>query len=425
MKLKLPKTISAWQMMNFLRPGVVDIRSELHLTKTRRMPSITRPDQLLIKVKAVSLNPVDSLLIYGYGSSSFNLLRRFASNCEYLGIPDIATAENADFPFTPGRDFSGQIIDIGPEVASSSNSSSKKLIIGTNVAGATWPFLSTTGSGSLAEYIICPASYVASVPSNVPFITAAALGYAGLTAWSALVDSGGVKPVNKSTSPPSILITGATGGVGFIAAQLAKLWGWKVHVTCPGDEKAFDLMNSLQVDQVFPYPTKIPTTEKYDLILDCVRPDYLNVKTPSSSSTSNTYLEQSPLFNNLLPQLPSMLTYLNTSSSYARYLVLNPTLLYLTDYWGPFLGIGIGFSQLLSTNIAATFSLNTFTRNVNPIRWVFFKPNSKALQYMLNLISNKQLTIPIDTVYKFSDVPDAFNRLYSKGKRGKLVIEVG
>ncbi|CAH8578902.1 unnamed protein product [Schistosoma mattheei] len=432
MRPKLPKTISAWQLMSFLPPGAADITSELHFTRTRRMPNITRPDQLLIKVKAASLNPVDSLLVYGYGSSSFNLLRRFTSNYGCFGLPDATTAENADFPFTPGRDFSGQIVDIGSEVALSNLNRQNKLIIGTNVAGATWPFLSTTGSGSLAEYIVCPADYVAPLPSNVSFISAAALGYAGLTAWSALVDAGGIDPVSKSSSSTcSILITGATGGVGFIAAQLAKLWGWKVHVTCPSDKKALDLMNVLQVDEIFPHPSNIQTTMKYDLILDCIRPDYLNTTTSfttlssSSSSSSNTHLKQYNLIDHLLPQLPSMLIYLNTSSNRTRYIMLNPPLLYLNDYYGPFIGSGIAYSQLLYSNIAALFSNNNvYNTNLNKIRWVFFKPNNKVLNYLLNLVSNKQLIIPVDTVYQFNHVPDAFHRLYTKGKRGKLVIEV-
>ncbi|CAH8863799.1 unnamed protein product [Trichobilharzia szidati] len=457
MSKQLPRTISAWQLMNFLRPGsspsstTADITSELHLTKTRRMPSIVRPDQILIKVKAASLNPVDSLLIYGYGSSSFNLLRRFTSTCGCLGVPNIEntmTSENSGFPFTPGRDFAGEIVDIGPDVNSSN------LTIGTNVAGATWPFLSSTGSGALAEYITCPADYVAPLPRNVSYVQAAALGYAGLTAWSALVDTGGIRPVirrmsqttptpvSTSLSNNLILITGATGGVGFIAAQLAKLWGWRVHVTCPGDDKALALMKSLQVEEIFPYPTEIPNTLKYDLILDCIRPEYINTATPfspsspssaSSTSSSSTANKQSSntLLNNILPYIPPTLAYLNTSSNQSRYIMLNPALLHLTDYWGPFLGTGLAFTQLISTKLAATFSVKvdnssniTALNNCNLIRWAFFKPNRNALQVMLTLLSNGQLIIPIDTVYSFTDVPKAFNRLYAKGVRGKLVIEM-
>ncbi|CAH8583597.1 unnamed protein product [Heterobilharzia americana] len=452
MAQQLPKTISAWQLMNFLRPGTIDITSELHLTKTRRMPSIMSPDQLLIKVKAASLNPVDSLLIYGYGSSSFNLLRRLTSSYGYFGVPDIENtiiSESSGFPFTPGRDFSGQIVDMGPEVAASNlTTSESKLCIGTNVAGATWPFLSSTGSGALAEYIVCPANYVTPLPSNVSFITAAAIGYAGLTAWSALVDYGGVQPIlktysnrasllnNTSTTNNLILIIGATGGVGFIAAQLAKLWGWRVHITCPSDDKALTLMKSLQIEEIFPHPAKIPSLMKYDLIIDCVRPDYINTDTPFSSSTTNTTTytssnkqsSQYTFLNTLVPYLPPMLSYLNASSSKSRYVMLNPSLLHLTDYWGPFLGTGLALTQIISTRIAAIFSVKTDNvvslTNCDIIRWAFFKPNNKALHYLLNLVASKQLIIPIDTVYNFSQVPDAFNRLYTKGVRGKLVVKM-
>ncbi|VDQ17317.1 unnamed protein product, partial [Trichobilharzia regenti] len=159
---------------------------------------------------------------------------------------------------------------------------------------------------------------------------------------------------------------------------------------------------------VFPYPTKIPNTLKYDLILDCIRPEYINTATPfspsssspsssaSSTSSSSSANKQSSntLLNNILPYIPPTLSYLNTSSSQSRYIMLNPSLLHLTDYWGPFLGTGLAFTQLIT------------------------------LQAMLTLLSNGELIIPIDTVYNFIDVPKAFNRLYAKGVRGKLVIEM-
>lgn len=232
--------------------------NELHLTKTRRMPSLTRTDHVLLKVKAVSLNPIDLLMLRGYGVSSFNFVRRFGSD---LGIFGLSNSDNISefgthgLPMTPGRDFAGEVVDFGPSVAHN-QINEKRFGIGSRVAGSTWPFLSSMGSGSLAQYILCPVRYLAPIPTNVDFTQATILGFAGLTAWSSLVSIGKLKPKSIDEIKidlkcgPRILITGASGAVGMIAAQLCKLWGVYVDVTCPSDEQAISCLKNLNVDNV-------------------------------------------------------------------------------------------------------------------------------------------------------------------------------
>ncbi|VDP83203.1 unnamed protein product [Echinostoma caproni] len=199
---KLPSHMQAWQCLRFLDPSSRDVTQELHLTTTRRLPTLTRPDHVLVKVEWASINPIDLMNLYGYGST--------------------ISCDSSQFPWTPGRDFTGTIVR-----------SYTRVVPGQQIVGVTWPFLSR-----FAQFVVCPAAYTAELPPNVNSEQAAAIGYSGLTAWSALVTA------------PMVLVTGATGGVGLVAAQLAKLSGACVHVTCPSDKRAIDMMRQLEVDDV-------------------------------------------------------------------------------------------------------------------------------------------------------------------------------
>lgn len=248
----LPEHMAAWQCQNFL-PNLDHLRDELVLTDTRRLPVVSRPDHLLVKTIATSVNPIDMLSIQGYGSSMFQLAHMFTSRCGWMGLPDDRGV--LDIPFTPGRDFVGRVMDCGDLVAGSSYGRERRDLIGRRVVGATWPVLSTAGSGALAEYVVCPKAYVTPVPENVTSVDATSIAYCGLTAWAALTDAGGMDcrssvRVDLSSTAPTVLIVGATGGVGLVAAQLAKLWGARVHVTCREDARAQELMKSLDVEDV-------------------------------------------------------------------------------------------------------------------------------------------------------------------------------
>lgn len=427
-KLQLPKTISAWQSLSYLRNGLANLDHELHFTSTRLLPAITRPDHVLVKVEAASLNPVDLLLLKGYGSSTFPFVRRVLSNFGWYGVPNqeyLMSSGVSDFPLTPGRDFAGYVVDLGPAVQLS-KLRGFQFEIGDKVVGATWPFLSSSGSGSFAEYLVCPFSYIAQLPERVTFLQGAALSYAGLTAWSGLVDAGGLRPKyngTNRTSAPLILIVGATGGVGLIASQLAKIWSARVHVICPGDSKAIALMKDLDVEEVIVYPDKPPITIQYDIILDCVRPDYL---TPSSNDqfTDNSWLNVSKWTDyciDVKPRLPEHFANLRPGSS-SRYVCLNSPLLHLNDRLGPFLGTTTALTQLAGSNLLAM--LNQKHLGWRPFQWAFFKASGERLDNLLKLCSSGQLHVPIDTVYSFDEVLTAFNRLQSGGVRGKLVIDM-
>lgn len=117
-------------------------------------------------------------------------------------------------PLTLGRDFAGIIRAVGKGVTD--------LEPGDEVMGVVPP---QNGVGSHAQYVVVSSSLVVMKPTNLTMVEAASIPYAGLTAWSGLRFSGGLGEVSNGKQ---VLIMGASGGVGSIAAQLCKLWGSKV-----------------------------------------------------------------------------------------------------------------------------------------------------------------------------------------------------
>jgi NADPH:quinone reductase-like Zn-dependent oxidoreductase len=121
-----------------------------------------------------------------------------------------------------------------------------------------------TALGALAEYVCASQTKVALMAANASFEQAAAVPIAGLTALQGLRDKGRVKAGQK------VLITGASGGVGTFAVQVAKVFG--AHVTAVCSTSKLDLVRSLGADQVVDYTRDDFTRrgQQYDLIFDCV-----------------------------------------------------------------------------------------------------------------------------------------------------------
>jgi NADPH:quinone reductase-like Zn-dependent oxidoreductase len=118
------------------------------------------------------------------------------------------------------------------------------------------------GNGSYAEYARAAENKLAPNPANLSFEQAAAVAISALPALQALRDHGRVQPGQK------VLITGASGGVGTYAVQLAKAFGAEVTAVC-GPTKT-DLVRSLGADHVLDYTRNdfAGGTRHYDLIID-------------------------------------------------------------------------------------------------------------------------------------------------------------
>ncbi|KAJ7531817.1 hypothetical protein O6H91_14G060200 [Diphasiastrum complanatum] len=196
-----------------------------------------KKDEVLVKIGAASVNPVDWKIQSG-------ILRPF--------LP-------AKFPHIPGTDVAGEIVSVGPGVTEFS--------AGENVV--TWLDIRT--GGSLAKYAAASVKYTAKRPMQVSAVEAACLPVAAMTALQSVRDSAGVNL--DGSYKGDILITAASGGVGTFAVQLAKLGG--AHVTATCGSRNIELVKSLGADEVLDYKSqegsdlKSPSGRKYDAIVNC------------------------------------------------------------------------------------------------------------------------------------------------------------
>lgn len=189
-------------------------------------------DQLLVKVHAAALNPVDWHTMRG---SPY--LMRVSSG---FGTPKDPRV---------GVDFAGTVEAVGKNVT--------RFKPGDEVFGG--------AGGAVAEYVVVRESRAVTLkPANITFEQAASVPVAAVTALQGLRDKGEIKPGQK------VLINGASGGVGTFAVQIAKHYGAEVTGVC--STRNIELVRSLGADHVVDY-TKDDFTKsgvQYDLILDNV-----------------------------------------------------------------------------------------------------------------------------------------------------------
>ena len=202
------------------------------------------PGEVLIKVIAASVNAGDWHIVRGKP-----LIAR-----PVLGFrrPNFTAA---------GMDLAGIVEALGPAVAADPDSGSGSGAA-TNVGDPLIADASRARSGAFVEYAVVPVTEVGPKPSSMSFEEAATLPVAGVTALQGLRDHGKLQAGQK------VLITGASGGVGIFAVQIAKAMGAQVTAVCSG-EKA-EMVQSLGADIVVDYKKEDVTQngETYDVILD-------------------------------------------------------------------------------------------------------------------------------------------------------------
>ena len=199
------------------------------------------PTDVLIKVNAFSVNPIDVRMRQGYGSS---LLKALAGG-------------RSLFPLVLGRDCSGEVVAVGDNVS--------RFAPGDQVYAAQ----SFGRQGTYAEYVTVDESLCALKPRNIDHKQAASLPYVAASVWTALVTEAGVCP--QWVKGKRVLVHGGTGGVGSFAVQLLKAWGAEVTTTCSTHN--ISLAHKLGADIVFDYTTGSfsgALKKNYDLVLDTV-----------------------------------------------------------------------------------------------------------------------------------------------------------
>jgi NADPH:quinone reductase-like Zn-dependent oxidoreductase len=188
-------------------------------------------NEVLVRVRAASLNPVDSHLIRGVW-----LMRPMTG---------LRKPKNTRF----GTDFSGVVEAVGQNVTNFKP--------GDEVFGAK--------NGAVAEYVCVKADRaIVTKPANITFEQAGSVGVAGVTALQGLRDMGHLHVGEK------VLINGASGGVGTFAVQIAKSFGAEVTTVC--STRNVDLVRSIGADHVIDYTKEdfTKSDQSYNVIFDNV-----------------------------------------------------------------------------------------------------------------------------------------------------------
>lgn len=192
------------------------------------------PGDVLVRVHAAAVNPLDSLVRRGVYKFSERPL-----------------------PWVLGWDFAGSVVAVGSAVTAWS--------VGDVVYGRP----SLAREGAYAQYLAVDAGEIAAAPRTLSLEAAAAVPLVTLTAWKALFDLGGLEPGG------TVLIHAGAGGVGTAAIQLARHRGAKVIATASGD--GIELARSLGADEVIEYRNEDFTARGRfaDVVFDTVGGDTL------------------------------------------------------------------------------------------------------------------------------------------------------
>ncbi|MFJ9245563.1 NADP-dependent oxidoreductase [Streptomyces sp. NPDC101776] len=189
------------------------------------------PTEVLVRVEAIGLNPLEARLRAG----EFPLIGRppFVLGWDISGVVEQAPGT---WRFRPGDEVFG--MPLFPRAAS-----------------------------AYAEFVAAPALHLARKPASLSHVEAAALPVVGLTAWQGLVDLGGVSEGDR------VLVHGGGGGVGHVAVQIAKALGAHVIATASGSKRAF--VEGFGADEVIDY-TAVDFAESVrdiDVVLDTIGGD--------------------------------------------------------------------------------------------------------------------------------------------------------
>jgi NADPH:quinone reductase-like Zn-dependent oxidoreductase len=294
------------------------------------------PDGVVVRVRAASVNRLD-----WYDVTGRPWIARPISGVRGPKSPPV------------GGDFAGTVEAVGEDV--------NDLEPGVEVFGV--------ASGSFAEYA-CVRKAVALKPANVSFEQAAAVPIAGLTALQGLRDHGLLQ------RGQSVLVNGASGGVGTFAVQIAKALGAEVTAVC--STRNVDQARSLGADYVIDYSREDFTRggRRYDLMLDIA----------GSKSWRQC----------------------------RRVLTLNARLIIIGGEGNPLIGplghIGATWLAALPGDWKATF----FVANLN-------RPD---LEFLGELLGSGQVKPVIERRYELADVAEALRYMGEGHARGKLVITI-
>ncbi|XP_058100630.1 uncharacterized protein LOC131245300 [Magnolia sinica] len=221
----MSKTCRAVVLPRFGGPEVLQIRTGVEV------PDL-KPRDVLVRARAVSINPLDTRMRSGYGRSIFEPL----------------------LPLILGRDISGEVAAIGASVRSFS--------VGQEVFGALHP---TAVRGTYADYAILAEDELTSKPPSITHVEASAIPFAALTAWRAL------KGTARISEGQRLLVLGGGGAVGLSAIQLSVAAGCHVSTTC--GSQSIDRVLAVGAEQAIDYTAEdieLAIKGQFDAVLDTI-----------------------------------------------------------------------------------------------------------------------------------------------------------
>jgi NADPH:quinone reductase-like Zn-dependent oxidoreductase len=293
-------------------------------------------DEVLIKVHAASINYVDWHVLKGE-----SLLLRLMNG---IRKPKHNVL---------GDDVAGQVEEVGSNV--------KHFQPGDEVFGI-------SANDAFAEFACVKEEYLAVKPANISFEEAAAVPYAGVTAVVGLRDKGQIQ------SRQTVLINGASGGVGTFAVQIAKSFGAEVTGVCSSNK--VNMVRSIGADHVIDY-TQVDVTRsgrRYDFIFDVAA--------------------HRSIFD------------------YRR--ILNPAGIYVLA--------GGSMTRFLQAMLVGPLISMTGGEKLGTLGWA--KPNRGDFVFMAELLETGKVVPVIDRCYPLSEVPQALQYYGDGHTKGKIIITV-
>lgn len=296
-------------------------------------------DEVLVDVHAAALNAAD-----------WHILRADPPLVRLMGMGLLKPNDEI-----LGADVAGRVEAVGRDVT--------QFEPGDEVFGD----LSACGLGSFAEYVCAPADALALKPAGLTFEEAAAVPLAGVTALQGLRDEGEIRQGQR------VLVTGASGGVGTFAVQIANSFGAEVTGVCSTEK--VDLVQSVGADHVIDYTREdfAESGQQYDLILE-----------------AGGYRSIFDCRRVLRPEG----TYVFVGGSTAR--------IFQAMLVGPLLSLLDGRTM---GNLMA-------------------EPNREDLVELRELVEAGEVTPAVDRRFPLDEVPDAIRYLEGGHARGKVVITV-
>jgi NADPH:quinone reductase-like Zn-dependent oxidoreductase len=290
-------------------------------------PSL-KDSHILVKIMANSANPVDWHIMRGEPFFARFTFGFFKPKNKFLGA-----------------DFAGIVEEIGKGVTN--------FKVGDKVFGE------SLDGGTFAEYAALPENVCAIMPEGTEFHVMASVPVAGLTALQALVTHGHLK------EGESVLINGASGGVGHFAVQIAKVVGARVTAVCSG--KNIDFVKDLGADQVISYDKE------------------------------NIHLHSAKY--NLIVDTHGNLTYQDFNRMGQRAVMVG------------FTTMGHMMSVLVNKAFSK-FPLTQFTAEAN----------AHDLETLASMIRDRKISVHIDKTYPFNKIPEAIGYIEAMHTRGKVAM---